>query len=460
MWGVLLQKPPPPPPPSDGTNTGAQRSRFRLVMEWAPHTFTERWFEGEEAAREAARRVWCSWVLFDAASASPSDLGEIAWGGIGIGHASIRKHANRAPAIAVAQIVSSEGEHDDGEKGAAQPHELLRQKAERVHDPALAQPLRAAVDRLEAASVHTRARELYVDTDPLLTMAAPQHADVLGAGAAGADAVLGSGAPASAGESDASCNWHSTLRDELREALSLPEADSAAAALVGVLQRASAAQASAEGGAEGGADDLIALLTTLLEVAPPSDAEMARLRCLSDAHELGQEGYAVATVWLAALFVRTERCIAARSRLTDTVITMGAAQRAELGRTGSQLVSDELPSLLALLGEISTALRRIESEISLQEVCAALMVRTHLQPHEAPPPPPPRLTRSILPPARVCRRACAPRRESARRCRSWAPPWSSRHCCRWAWACLQEALGSVPPPRPAMPLGSICSAIP
>ena len=77
-------------------------------------------------------------------------------------------------------------------------------------------------------------------------------------------------------------------------------------------------------------------------------------------------GYAVASVWLAALFARTERCIAARSRLTERVLLMGAKQRAELRGVGTKLVGAQLPALLACIARVCGAVERIEGDIDVQ----------------------------------------------------------------------------------------------
>ena len=80
----------------------------------------------------------------------------------------------------------------------------------------------------------------------------------------------------------------------------------------------------------------------------------------------GMEGYAVASAWLAALFVRTERCISARSRLTAMVGDFSAEQRYHLSCAGRGLVREALPELLSLLSELLGVIGKITKEIGVQ----------------------------------------------------------------------------------------------
>ena len=72
----------------------------------------------------------------------------------------------------------------------------------------------------------------------------------------------------------------------------------------------------------------------MAEPTAKSMLAQVRLRALQQAADEGclkalqhgMESYAVATAWLACLFVRTERCIAARSKLTACVLEMDETQ--------------------------------------------------------------------------------------------------------------------------------------
>jgi len=71
---------------------------------------------------------------------------------------------------------------------------------------------------------------------------------------------------------------------------------------------------------------------------------MARLRALQDAILTGPFEYAVVSSWFAALYVRTERCVEARARLTRRLQDMSASRKAAVGSSCAKLVRDELPS--------------------------------------------------------------------------------------------------------------------
>ena len=81
----------------------------------------------------------------------------------------------------------------------------------------------------------------------------------------------------------------------------------------------------------------------------------------------GMEAYAVASVWLAALFVRTDRCIATRSRLNDVVRAMRPEQLAELQALASRLVATELPALQQSYRDVAMVLQKYEKDIVVQE---------------------------------------------------------------------------------------------
>ena len=130
-------------------------------------------------------------------------------------------------------------------------------------------------------------------------------------------------------------------------------------------------QACIEGAREGGGDDLIATLVAALEAEPPTDGEMVRLRGMSTNETLnadGAHGYAICSSWVAALFVRTERCIAARSRLTEAVMKLGLPQREMLKHAGGRLVSEAVPELLQLFGELAALVAKMTNDIGVQEV--------------------------------------------------------------------------------------------
>ena len=154
-----------------------------------------------------------------------------------------------------------------------------------------------------------------------------------------------------------------SVRAQLSAAFHRPKKEEAAA-----VADLGAVMNSILGSAEG-ADKLVDVLVSSLEPAPPTDEEMVVLRRLQDnwADKGGMEAYAVASVWLAALFVRTERCIAARSRLNDVVRAMSPEQLAELQAPASRLVATELPALLQSLEDVAMVLQKYEKDIVVQE---------------------------------------------------------------------------------------------
>jgi len=159
----------------------------------------------------------------------------------------------------------------------------------------------------------------------------------------------------------------SSVRALLGAAIAQPTDEEAVCELIALMQIA-----LMQGGLDGaaGADELVDVLVRSFEAAPPTDAEMVVLRRLQErwSDRGGLESYAVATAWLAALFVRTERCIAARSRLDECVRAMNAKQRSELQRLGERLVATELPELLQSLADVATFVQKIEQSIGFQEV--------------------------------------------------------------------------------------------
>ena len=64
-----------------------------LVKELGVNNLIEELYPDERLARETAARLWCSWVLFHMPAAGAS-LVELAAGGLGFGHESIRRHVS------------------------------------------------------------------------------------------------------------------------------------------------------------------------------------------------------------------------------------------------------------------------------------------------------------------------------------------------------------------------------
>ena len=69
-----------------------------------------------------------------------------------------------------------------------------------------------------------------------------------------------------------------------------------------------------------------------------------RLRALQERLTNGLRGYAVSSAWVAALLVRTERCVSARARLTAAVAGLRGEQRALLRRAGGAPVAGAPPA--------------------------------------------------------------------------------------------------------------------
>jgi hypothetical protein len=65
---------------------------FLLVREVGPSNIVEEQHATEKAARESARHRWHSFVLY--AQSATADLTELDHGGVGFGHAAIRRHAS------------------------------------------------------------------------------------------------------------------------------------------------------------------------------------------------------------------------------------------------------------------------------------------------------------------------------------------------------------------------------
>lgn len=305
---------------------------FALVVERGLRNFCVSRFTGEADARQAAHASWHSWVLY---ACHPTHWEELANGGIGVMFGAvglIRRHVEEklAPSAAADLSAILPPRH------TSQQADLINQKADRIDDPALAAPLHKAVERLEAASGLSQS----VKAEPSCSSQSEDERPSLSSVA---------------------------LRRMLSHALAEADELKCSSLLVQMLQQAAKSMA---------ADELMDSMIQLLELEPPSDSEMIRLRALQRAIDEGEaEGmrngihaYAVATLWLACLVVRTDRCIAARSRLTSLVLSMHAAQRAELLRLGRKLVETVLPDLIAQLQQLRGGIAKLEAEIGVQEV--------------------------------------------------------------------------------------------
>ena len=436
--------------------------------------------DNEATALEAARRRWCSWVLFQAqeAGASTSTPGFESWcevgrGGLGFGHRTIRNHVAAIPTSAPATDAPGSNQIDE-----------LRLRERAVQDPALAQPLKEAVQRLEALAAAVKVEDLSsAEHQPSQGAAAPSAAAAcpLVDDASGARHA----APAAAADDAAAMPVEGVAAEEVKSAsatamgssvpsmepvavseatlAAAPQLTTAAAPTSPAVERTVGPDAPATatslrdrfGAAlvkevseaaclaalvevtqgclddRSGADELVDALVRILGEQPPSDAEMVRLRELqarrrpaatrrcpavllarcvhrrvyahARAHardharmrtrtrhtriaqgdhrgaaparaqercDAGLEGYAVASIWLAALVVRTERCIRARSTLTACVLSMDETQRAALLQGGERLISEgsgTISELLELARGICRTVERISRDLDFQE---------------------------------------------------------------------------------------------
>ena len=314
----------PPPPP-------LAPSHYMLICEVGTNKFEESTHATEKAARAAAKRLWCSWVLYRATSPSTGDvtagereLQEVAAGGMGFAHESIRKHAGAssrlvlrsagatsadAAAIAASSSSSSSwsasppapllahGVADATSDDAASTLRGMAAAAAAVEDPALAQPLRDAVDRLERAAERTEATAVGTSA-PAPPEDEPEVVVIGGGGQDGEGGEGGEGGKGGEGGEGGEGSLPSgqpqesdePLRSRFGAALSHTEDARCASALVTLLQTCAES---------GGADELVDMLVKTLEEAPPTDAEMKRLRVLQEAYVDGLEGYAAASAWLA-----------------------------------------------------------------------------------------------------------------------------------------------------------------
>ena len=317
---------------------------YVLLVEKGVNNTLERQFDDEATARQAASASWpCCWVLFTQQSPS-APMCEVDHGGIGLAHDTLRRRASGADAGGD----GGGGGTDDGGSmpspwGLFRGFSSLHDKASAVEDPTLSQPLQDAVERLEAAKTSKGIDE---DALPLEASAEPGPSIV----------GVADGAPSEATEAPPP-----PLRARFTAALAQKDDAACANGLVLLMQ-------ACLDGAEGGADDLIATLVKTFEASSPSDEEMVRLRAMQDTYTDGHRGYAVASAWLAALFVRTERCIAARSRLTQTVLSLDESQRTHLNHAGKRLVESAVPELLTLFGELAALVGKLSNDVAVQEV--------------------------------------------------------------------------------------------
>ena len=320
----------------------ADASGFLLLLERGPNNIVQERHAEEDAARASAQREWWCWVLYaQMGSADEPRLCEIGQGGLGFGHATIRRYASE-------RLGAKSNTNDDSTAAT-----VLREKASRVTDPSLSQPLQEAVERLEAAKVGA------ADSTPPPPPPPPLPDVPTSSETAATEAAPI--ADLSAGElAEESSTASGGLRVRFSSALAHADDVHCADGLVQLMQ------ACLDG--EGGADELVESLVRTLMVDPPRDKEMVRLRSVQDKYTDGMRGYAVASAWLAALFVRTERCIAARARLTQTVMSLDDAQRETLRHAGTRLVESALPELQHLFGELAALVGRISNDVGVQEI--------------------------------------------------------------------------------------------
>ena len=377
---------PATPASSDAEAVCEEGPLYVAVCEEGPGNMTEYCFASEGEARAATSLYWSSWVLFRASPPAPRGAGweELAYGGVGIvfgAAATIRRHVQAKsaavplpPAPARMVTVSVNGGPADV-AGVLQVHGRL--VAERAAgwdaDPSLAQPLREAAERLEATRPAADARRAGGELSGGAAEAgarAEAEANAANAADEGAVRCVAEAGEGPAGEEPAasalppaelSSEW--SVRSKLAEALAPSDDGECMRRLVSLTQRVSG---------DAGADALIDALVATLESTPPEDSEMVRLRGLAARCEregaMGLESYAVASIWLACLYVRTERCIEARAKLTACVLRMGAQERAALRRRAGALVRTALPDLLAHLAHLRGECERIERDVGVQEI--------------------------------------------------------------------------------------------
>eukprot|EP00966_Prymnesium_polylepis_P058667 1358548-Prymnesium_polylepis.1 len=129
-----------------------------------------------------------------------------------------------------------------------------------------------------------------------------------------------------------------SLRRVFRDAALVEDDGACAAAVHAMMARACPSESA-------GADELIDALVAMLEAEPPTDAEMARLCALQERTHgsAGEEGYAVASAWFAALWVRIERCLEARARLTRRLQGLSLHDKAAVGSACAHLVREAPP---------------------------------------------------------------------------------------------------------------------
>ena len=79
------------------------------------------------------------------------------------------------------------------------------------------------------------------------------------------------------------------------------------------------------------------------------------------------QGYAVASVWLAALFARTEACLRARSRLTERLLALDTHARRGVAAAAAPLAETSLPALFDRMRELRALLSQMSGHIEMQE---------------------------------------------------------------------------------------------
>ena len=331
----------------------AEKPLYILVKENGLQKIVTATFWDEAAAQAEARASWVSWVLYrrsalfskSLADVAETQLEEVASGGIGFGHGACREHARLHLIESLHARSSARGPHTSPQSSAissvvdrSRSLAVAASASFAGDGGALADPLLAAVDRVQSV-----------------------------AGEAGASAPLAAGAAAGSRSHQLRSLFSEALSQQSEEGIKLDTAKAdaeCASLLVGVAQSATA------GEADESADALLNRLVCVLEERPPSDSEMCRLRRLSERCDSGLEGYAVASAWLAALFVRTEACILAQSKLNHTVLALDTQSRLGVMAAARPLVENGLPKLLRRLRDFTSSVRATLSQVCIACIAA------------------------------------------------------------------------------------------
>ena len=314
---------------------------FMLAMDLSFGRVDTQHYQDAAGAREASAKLWCSWIIFFRGAEGDTYL-EVERGGIGFGHDHLNAHIASLPVVIDAR-------EDSGRELATSSRLRLRA----LGDVTLAQPLHLAVRAFEA-TISSVGAALSPRSS---TQSAEAGSAATAEDSAAAQGMVDAATPTKTNEVPPP----ERLRAQLAAALVRNDEADAVHDLVAAVQRCL--------GSLAGADELVDRLVAAMESAPPTDDEMVSLRRLQEgwAGGRGMASYAVSSVWLAALFVRTERCIAARARLTAAVRVMSAEQLRELQHAGTRLVTTELPAVLQSLAELSNTVQRIEQDVGFQE---------------------------------------------------------------------------------------------